>query len=199
MADYYALPEMPKRPGNVAGGNNDARFRCTPLNPFGQPKSNPSAPQMRVDDRTSRTEAQYLRDQMKSEQDFGMAMYGPLIYTGKVMIGTGRVGAVLDIVDTLNRLRKDNLTEVVFDQLLPKIIEVGTGKLVEKIPLLKGSEGVIADVAEDAIREGGARLSDMWRARREEKEWSKEKDNIQRAVDRSEHRKRIKPGDTMET
>lgn len=195
MGDYYLLPDTTKRPGNISGSSDDERFQCSAMNPFGQPKSNPSTPQIRADDGTSRTEAQYLNDQMKSEQDFGMAMYGPLIYGGKTLIGTNRMGAVLDAVDTLNRLRNGNLTEVAVDQLGSKVIEVTVDKLVEKIPILKGSESIIAEVAEDAIREGGGRLSDMWQARREAKEWSKEQDNIQRGIDRSEQRQRIRPGE----
>ncbi len=201
MGDYYRVPETPKRPGNVPGGGDDPRFQCSPMNPFGQPKSNPSIPQMRADDGTSRTEAQYLRDQMKLEQELGMAMSGPQIYTIGVVIGTGRIGIVLDIVDTLSRLRENNLTEVAIEQLMSKIIEVGTDKLVEKISVLKGSEDVIANVVEDAIQEGGGRLSESWRSRleaRQDKAWSKEQDDIQRAIDRAEHRKRLKPGDTME-
>lgn len=203
MSDYYRKPETRKRPGDVAGGSVDERYQCSPQNPFGQPNSDPSLPQMRAADGTSRTEAQYLRDQMKSVQEFRMAMHGPLIYTSmvRVIIGIGRigkVGAVLGFVDTVNRLRKENVTEVGLEKLPSKLIEIGTDLLAAKIPGLKGSEDVIARVTEDIIREGGGRISEMWQERRQEKQWSKDQNNIQRAIDRSEHRQRVKPGDTME-
>lgn len=167
--------------------------RCTPTDPFGRggtgAKLEPPSPY-------SKSEEQMNADRDRSAQDFGLAIYGPLIEAGKWFPPSKEVEAAQDLYE-LGKTLQDEGTDGLLAETAKKIASKMIGEYVaEGLNLPEGSEKIVEKAASQAISQGGGSHKDSWEPR-EHGQWTRRQDETQRAVDAGEAREREDPGSEL--
>lgn len=196
--DVYSFVKPPlPRAGQLSINDVPPAGVCTPSDPMGAGRSGPTLHAPGVGERSLEQE---MARRQESADDLGYAIQAPIWEGWKIVLATREPTAWSDALSFVHDLYEDGVEGAAADWTLSAVIDKTVDAFMRRKGLrynrpLKALKPLIKETIRKGVEAGGGRVKEWYDKHRDPSgKWSKEDDDIQRAVDREEERQRTDPG-----